>query len=63
MVPVKKGTVLINFLDAKTGAQICQGYASGALNEEDAKDMGKMQTKVAAIFEDFDFNQIDVASN
>jgi len=62
MVPVEKGTVLINFLDAKTGAQIWQGYASGAVSEEDAKDMGKMQTKVAAIFEDFDFNQFDVAS-
>jgi hypothetical protein len=61
MVPVDEGTVLINFIDAKTGTQIWQGFASGALNEEDIKSMGKVETKVGAIFEDFDFNQFNTA--
>lgn len=61
MVPVEKGTVLINFLDAKTGNQIWQGFASGALNPDDLKDMSAMKTKVGAIFEDFDFNQFNTA--
>jgi hypothetical protein len=61
MVPVDKGTVLINFLDAKTGNQIWQGFASGALNPEDLKDISAMKTKVGAIFEDFDFNQFNTA--
>lgn len=59
MVPVKKGTILINFLDAKTGGQIWQGFASGALNPDDIKDMNTLKTKVGAIFEDFDFNQFN----
>lgn len=61
MVPVEKGTILINFLDAETGGQIWQGFASGALNPEDVKDMNALKTKVGAIFEDFDFNQFDTA--
>lgn len=59
MVPVDAGTVLINFLDAKTGSQIWQGFASGALMPEDTKNMSILRTKVAAIFENFDFNQFN----
>ncbi len=59
MVPVKAGTVLINFMDAQTGNQIWQGFASGALKPEDTKNMTNMETKVAAIFEDFNFNQFN----
>jgi hypothetical protein len=61
MVPVKAGTVLINFLDARTGNQLWQGFASGALNSEDVKTMSGVETKVGAIFEDFDFNQFNTA--
>jgi hypothetical protein len=61
MVPVEKGTVLINFLDAKTGNQVWQGFASGALKEEDIKNMSAVKTKVGAIFENFDFNQFNTA--
>jgi hypothetical protein len=59
MVPVEAGTVLINFLDAESATQIWQGFASGALNEDDIKNMGAMKTKVGAIFEDFDFNKFN----
>jgi hypothetical protein len=60
MVSVDFGTVLINFLDAESATQIWQGFASGALNEDDIKNMGAMKTKVGAIFEDFDFNQFSI---
>jgi hypothetical protein len=61
MVPVKAGTVLINFLDARTGNQLWQGFASGALNSEDVKTMSGVETKVGAVFENFDFNQFNTA--
>jgi hypothetical protein len=61
MVPVEKGTILINFLDAKTGGQIWQGFASGALISDDMKDIDTLKSKVGAIFEDFDFNQFNTA--
>lgn len=61
MVPVNAGTVLINFLDARTGNQLWQGFASGALNSEDVKSMSAVETKVGAIFENFDFNQFNTS--
>lgn len=39
MVPVEKGTVLVNFMDSRSGNQIWQGFASGALNESDIENM------------------------
>ena len=62
MIPVDEGTVLINFMDSRSGNQIWQGYASGALEEKDIKNMSAMQEKVGAIFEDFDFNQFNTSS-
>ncbi len=62
MIPVDKGTVLINFLDSKSGNQIWQGYASGALEERDIENMTAIQEKVGAIFEDFDFNQFETSA-
>lgn len=62
MVPVDKGTVLVNFLDAKSGNQIWQGYASGALQESDIKNMSVLEERVGAIFEDFDFNQFETTA-
>lgn len=61
MVPVDKGTIIINFMDAKTGNQIWQGFASGALKPDDVKNMSVIKTKVGAIFEDFDFNQFNTS--
>ena len=62
MIPVDEGTVLINFMDSRSGNQIWQGYASGALEEKDIKNMSAMQEKVGAIFEDFDFNQFNTSA-
>ncbi|UZD22743.1 DUF4136 domain-containing protein [Algoriphagus halophytocola] len=61
MVPVDKGTVLINFMDATSGNQIWQGYAAGALRDSDMKNMSVMEERVGAIFEDFDFNQFETS--
>lgn len=62
MVPVEKGTVLVNFMDSRSGNQIWQGFASGALNESDIENMSAMQEKVGAIFENFDFDQFETSS-
>ncbi|SHO60554.1 DUF4136 domain-containing protein [Algoriphagus zhangzhouensis] len=62
MVPVEKGTVLVNFMDSRSGNQIWQGFASGALNESDIENMSVMQEKVGAIFENFDFDQFETSS-
>ena len=48
------------FLDADTGMQVWQGFASGALEESDAEDNNRLQAKVAAIFEEFDFSAFDI---
>lgn len=57
MVPVDAGTVIINFLDAESGNQVWQGFASGTLEEKDMKSLSTIQNKVGAIFEDFNFDQ------
>ncbi|WP_296702303.1 DUF4136 domain-containing protein [Algoriphagus sp.] len=57
MVPVEEGTVIINFLDAETGRQIWQGFASGTLEKDDLKSLNTINNKVGAIFEDFNFDQ------
>jgi hypothetical protein len=59
MVSVVFGTVLINFLDAESTTQIWQGFASGALNKDDIKNMSAIKTKLGVIFEDFNFNQFN----
>ncbi len=56
MVDVEAGTVLINFINADTGAQVWQGFASGALEESDIKDDEILQSKIEAIFNLFDFS-------
>ncbi len=60
MVNVKAGTILVNFIDGKTGTQVWQGFASGALKESDAKDKNTIQAKVAAIFDQFDFSAFSI---
>jgi hypothetical protein len=61
MVPVEEGTVIINFLDATSGNQIWQGFASGTLEKDDMKSLSTIQNKVGAIFEDFNFDQYDTS--
>lgn len=56
MVPVKEGTVIVNFMDATTGNQLWQGFASGAFNETDMKNLSVLDAKVVSIFNDFNFD-------
>lgn len=56
MVNVEPGTILVNFTDAESGLQVWQGFASGALQEEDVKDKQTLQAKIGAIFDQFDFS-------
>lgn len=56
MVDVEAGTVLINFINADTGVQVWQGFASGALEESDVKNEEVLQSKIGAIFNQFDFS-------
>jgi hypothetical protein len=56
MVNVEPGTILVNFTDAESGLQVWQGFASGALQEDDVKDKQTLQAKVGAIFDQFDFS-------
>ncbi len=56
MVDVEAGTLLLNFINADTGIQVWQGFASGALEESDLKDENKFKEKVGAIIDQFDFS-------
>lgn len=62
MVDVEPGTVLVNFIDAETGLQVWQGFASGALEESDLKSEQMLQAKVEAIFNQFDFSAFNIES-
>jgi len=55
MVPVEAGTVIVNFLDADSGNQIWQGFASGAFDVEDLKDISNLEAKIISIFNDWNF--------
>jgi hypothetical protein len=56
MVPVEAGTIIINFIDATTGSQLWQGFASGAFELADTKEVSDLQAKVMAIFSEWNFN-------
>lgn len=56
MVPVKEGTVLVNFIDAKTGSNVWQGFASGAFDVSDMKDVSNLEAKVISIFNEWNFD-------
>ncbi|SDD68554.1 protein of unknown function [Algoriphagus faecimaris] len=55
MVPVDAGTVIVNFTDAESGAHVWQGFASGAFDAEELKDISKLEAKVISIFNDWNF--------
>lgn len=56
MVPVKAGTVIVNFIDAQTGNQVWQGFASGAFEAADMKNISNLEAKVISIFNDWNFD-------
>ncbi|MEX2592419.1 MAG: DUF4136 domain-containing protein [Anditalea sp.] len=60
MVDVEPGTVLVNFINADSGLQVWQGFASGALEESDVENEKNLQSKIAAIFDQFDFSAFSV---
>ncbi|MCL6260930.1 DUF4136 domain-containing protein [Aquiflexum sp. TKW24L] len=55
MVPVEEGTIIVNFIDANTGSQLWQGFASGAFEKSGIKEISDLQAKVIAIFNDWNF--------
>ena len=52
---IDAGTLIINILDAKSGAVAWQGYASGILKPDMINDESKIREAVAKIFSRFDF--------
>jgi|GEM_PF-619192 len=60
MVDVEPGTILVNFVDAKTGLQVWQGFASGGLEKSDVDDENLIQSKMEAIFKRFDFSAFTI---
>ena len=62
MVNVEPGTVLVNFINADTGIQVWQGFASGALKKSDIKNDQVLKAKIQAIFDRFDFSGFTVSS-
>jgi hypothetical protein len=52
---VQTGTVIINFVDRKTGKMVWRGYASGALNTDMINDESKVRGAISSIFRDYRF--------
>ena len=52
---IDAGTLLINIVDAKSGAVAWQGYASGILKPDMINDETKVRQAVSSIFSKFDF--------
>ena len=53
---VDAGTLIINIIDAKSGAVAWQGYASGILKPGMLNDESQVRQAVASIFSKFDYN-------
>lgn len=53
---VKPGTLIVNFIDAKTSKQIWQGFASGILRADQMRDESKVRQAVSKIFSEFKYN-------
>ncbi len=54
-VSVKAGTVLINFIDAKTSDQVWQGYVSGLLTPDMVNSKTKVMQAISSVFHEFDY--------
>lgn len=52
---VQAGTVMVNFVDRKTGRMVWRGYASGALNTDMINDEAKVREAVSSIFREYRF--------
>lgn len=52
-IAVKEGTVLINFIDFKTGKAVWQGYASGILQPDMMNDQSKVRSAISSIFQQY----------
>jgi hypothetical protein len=52
---VKAGTVMIKFVDAKSGKQVWQGFNSGALNPDMANSDQKIREAISEIFRQFKY--------
>lgn len=63
MVDVEPGTILVNFIDADTGVQVWQGFASEAFEESDVENENALEAKVNAIFDQFDFSAFDISTS
>ena len=52
---VQAGTVLVNFVDRKSGKMVWRGYASAALNPEMMNDETKVRGAISSIFQEYQF--------
>jgi hypothetical protein len=55
---VKPGTLIINFVNAKTGKLIWQGFASGILQPDQVNDETKVREAVSTVFNQFKYNNL-----
>ncbi len=53
---VKPGTLIINFIDAKSNTAIWQGFASGILQADQMRDESKVRQAVSSVFSEFKYN-------
>lgn len=53
---VKPGTLIINFIDAKTNNVIWQGFASGILHADEVSNETKVREAVSSVFSQFKYN-------
>jgi hypothetical protein len=53
---VKPGTLIINFIDVKSGKMIWQGFASGILQPDQLNDEAKVRQAVSSVFSQFKYN-------
>lgn len=54
--PVKEGTVMVNFVDRKSGKMVWRGYASGILSSEMINDEAKVRNAISSIFREYNFS-------
>lgn len=52
---VQAGTVMINFVDFKTGQNVWQGFASGILKPDMINDQAKVRSAINSIFSEYQY--------
>lgn len=55
-VKVQPGTLIINFIDAKSNKAVWQGFASGILRADEMHDQAKVREAVSSVFNQFKYN-------